>query len=172
VEEGRAGFEEWARSRSPGLLRAAWLLTGDRHAAEDLVQDALVRVADRWERVSRDGHPDAYVRTVLHRLSIDRWRRARARVAEVLTDRSPEPRSGAPDGRDQRLLLEEALGRLTPRQRAVLVLRFYDDLTETATATVLRCSASTVKSQTRVALERLRVLAPDLLDELREEAGR
>lgn len=172
MEQGRGDFEEWARTRTPALLRAAWLLTADAHAAEDLVQEALVRVAQRWERVSRDGQPDAYVRTVLHRLSVDRWRRARARVAEVLTDRHPEPRDAAGDRPDHRLLLEEALARLTPRQRAVLVLRFLEDLTETATAAVLRCSTSTVKSQTRVALERLRVLAPDLLDELREGAGR
>lgn len=173
MDRSQAEFEEWARARTPGLLRAAYLLTGEVHAAHDLVQDTLVRVADAWGRASREGRPDAYARRTMHRLSIDRWRRRRSRPTEVLTDQ-PGRGHAAPDGGgvERRLLLDEAIGRLTPRQRAVLVLRFYDDLTEVATAEVLGCSTSTVKSQTRVALARLRALAPDLLDDLRVEAGR
>lgn len=174
MDRGQLDFEEWARARSGALTRAAYLLTGDEHAAHDLVQDTLVRVADHWARAMREGRPDAYARTTMHRLAIDRWRHRRARVREVLTGDHVEPPPGtsADEHADHRVILDEAISRLTPRQRALLVLRYYEDLTEVATAEVLRCSPNTVKSQTRVALARLRALAPDLLDELRVEVGR
>jgi RNA polymerase sigma factor (sigma-70 family) len=86
----------------------------------------------------------------------------------VLTDHHPELGGEGPDV-ERRLVLRDALARLTPKQRAVLSLRFFEDLTEVQTAAVLGCSVSTVKSQTRTALERLRVLAPDLLGSLTEE---
>jgi RNA polymerase sigma-70 factor (sigma-E family) len=164
-------FEAWVLARAGALARSAYLLTGDVHLAEDLVQDTLARVADHWTRVSRDGEPDAYARRVMHHLAVDRWRRRRARPAEVLTDRHPELGGSGPDV-ERRLVLRDALARLTPKQRAVLSLRFYEDLTEVQTAQVLGCSPNTVKSQTRQALERLRVLAPDLLSALTEEAHR
>jgi RNA polymerase sigma factor (sigma-70 family) len=104
----------------------------------------------------------------MHHLAIDRWRRRRARPPEVLTDRHPELGDGGPDI-ERRLVLRDALSRPTPEQRAVLSLRFYDDLTEAQTAAVLGCSVSTVKSQSRAALDRLRVHAPDLLGSLTEE---
>lgn len=88
----------------------------------------------------------------------------------MTVDHHPELGRAGPDV-ERRLLLREALGRLTPKQRAVLVLRFYDDLTEVQTATVLGCSPNTVKSQTRQALERIRALAPDLLAELTDEVS-
>jgi RNA polymerase sigma-70 factor (sigma-E family) len=161
-------FEAWVRARAGALARSAYLLTGDAHLAEDLLQDTLARVADHWRRVSRGGGPDAYARRVMHNLAIDRWRRRSVRPAEVLTDAHPELRGPGDDAdaADRRLLLREALSRLTPKQRAVLSLRFYEDLTEVQTAAVLGCSPSTVKSQSRQALARLRTLAPDLLADL------
>lgn len=162
-------FEAWVRARAGALARTAYLLTGDVHLAEDLVQDTLARVADHWARVSRRGDPDAYARRVMHHLAIDRWRRRRARPPEVLTDQHPELGDEGPD-LERRLVLRDALARLTPKQRAVLSLRFYEDLTEVQAAQVLGCSPNTVKSQTRQALERLRTLAPDLLSALTEEA--
>ncbi|MFZ2015985.1 MAG: SigE family RNA polymerase sigma factor [Nocardioides sp.] len=163
-------FEAWVAARGGALARTAYLLTGDVHLAEDLVQDTLARMADKWRAVSRSGSPDAYARTVMHHLAIDRWRRRRVRPTEVLTDRHPELGGEGPDV-ERRLVLRDALARLTPKQRAVLSLRFYDDLTEAQTAAVLGCSVSTVKSQSRAALERLRVLAPDLLTTFAEEAS-
>ncbi len=171
MNRGVDDFEAWVHARGGALARSAYLLTGDVHLAEDLVQDTLARVADHWSRISRRGDPDGYARRVMHHLAIDRWRRRRVRPAEVLTDRHPELGGSGPDV-ERRLLLRDALARLTPKQRAVLSLRFYDDLTEAQTAQVLGCSPNTVKSQTRQALERLRVLAPDLLSALTEEAHR
>lgn len=155
---------EFVRTRTPPLLRAAYLLTGDQHAAEDLVQTALERTAAKWRRVSRDGGADAYARTVLYRLQVDRWRR-RARIAEHPTDTLPERAVPEPYAAvDTRLALRTALARLTPRQRAVLVLRFYEDLGEAGTARVLGVSPGTVKSQTALALRRLRETSPELAD--------
>lgn len=162
---GVADFEEWAHARSRALARSAYLLTGDHQLAEDLVQETLIRVAERWQQVRRSGAPDAYARRVMHNLSIDWWRRRRVRPREVASDSSLS--TGVHQDEDERagtrLMLGQALGRLTPRQRAVLSLRFYEDLSESQTADVLGCSVNTVKSQTRHALSRLRELAPELL---------
>lgn len=160
-------FEDWAHARAGMLSRSAYLLTGDRHRAEDLVQETLTRVAGRWRSLRHDGVPDAYARTVMHRLAIDAWRRRRVRPPEV-DGEYPELGTLGPD-LERRLLVRAALMRLTVRQRAVLVLRFFEDLTEVQTAEVMGCSANTVKSQTRHALGRLRQLAPDLLNDLVED---
>lgn len=158
-------FEAWVLARSGALARSAYLLTGDRHLAEDLVQDTLARVADHWRRITRSGSPDAYARQVMHHLAVDRWRRRRVRPPEALGATPPELTG---DGYDveRRVVLRDALLRLTPRQRAMVSLRFYEDLTEVQTAAVLGCSVSTVKSTTRDALRRLREHAPDLLEAL------
>ena len=154
-----AELREFVSARGAALSRAAYLLTGDHQAAEDLVQDTYVVLVRRWQK-SGTLDPEAYVRRILYSRFVDGWRRRR----------SPElPWASPPDGagRDEagqatdRLTLHEALTRLTPRQRAVLVLRFYEDLTEPQAAAALGISANTVKSQTRVALQRLRELAPD-----------
>ncbi|MEI2808787.1 MAG: SigE family RNA polymerase sigma factor [Nocardioides sp.] len=165
VDRGVEDFEEWAHARSRALARSAFLLTGDRQLAEDLVQETLIRVADRWRQVRRSGAPDAYAQRVMHNLSIDWWRRRRVRPAEV-AESGPlltSAHRGDEDLVGTRLVLGEALARLTARQRAVLSLRFYEDLSESQTAGVLGCSVNTVKSQTRHALGRLRDLAPELL---------
>jgi len=160
----RDAFDAYVRERWVPLLRTATLLTGDRHAAEDLVQETLVRAAQHWARVD-PATADAYVRRILYTRSVDAWRWRRHQPDPVDDAAHPETAdatSESSDAVDARLTLAAALRRLTPRQRAVLVARFYEDRTEVDAARVLGCSVSTVKSQTRHALERLRVLAPDL----------
>ena len=161
-----ASFTRWASDRQHALLRTAVLLCGDHHRAEDLVQDALTKVALRWSRL-RDQNPDAYARQVMVRTNISWWRKHRREVVLDVTD-GP---SGAEPGAavDRRLLLDHALAQLTPRQRATVVLRFYDDLSERDTAEALGVSAGTVKSQTHAALARLRAVAPELSELLDEE---
>lgn len=165
------GLEEFLDARGSALLRTAHLLTGDRQQGEDLLQEALVRVAPRWRRLRAKEAAEAYVRRTMYSLAVDGWR-ARAQRPRPTSDAPPD--LAAPgDGEVEiavRLTLEQALQRLTPRQRQVLVLRFYDDLTEVQTADVMRCSVGTVKSQTRHALQRLRELAPELLAALNDAA--
>ncbi|WP_370894257.1 SigE family RNA polymerase sigma factor [Janibacter sp. GXQ6167] len=160
-------FEAWVRRARPGLLRTAVLLCGGDHGrAEDAVQETLVKVAERWRSIVRGGDPTPYARTVLYRLTVDDWRR-RARRAETLGEVPDRPiQRDETSASDEALVLLEALGRLTPRQRAVLVLRFYEDLTERQAAVALGCSVNTIKSQSRHAIERLKVLAPELIDAL------
>jgi RNA polymerase sigma-70 factor (sigma-E family) len=164
--EQQVGFDEFVVARSGALLRTAYLLTGNHHDAEDLVQTALVKAVPRWDKV-REHEP--YVRRILVHESISRWRRRRWRETS-----SPDvaDRAGPAADLDQNLVLRDALGRLAPRQRAVIVLRYFDDLTEAQTAEVLGISVGTVKSQSRDALARLRALVPDLDGEnvIRSEA--
>ena len=160
AESDREGFTRWASGRQLALLRTAILVTGDHQRAEDLVQEALTQVALRWRQL-HDGHPDAYARQVIVRTNISWWRRRRREVvsdeaARRGTAYTEEPRS------DSRLALDRALADLTPKQRAVIVLRFYEDLSERDTADALGVTAGTVKSQTHAALRRLRETSPHL----------
>jgi RNA polymerase sigma-70 factor (sigma-E family) len=152
-----AGFDAFVRQHGQRLCRAAFLLTGDHHLAEDLVQTALAKVADRWERIVAKGEPLPYVRAVVVRTAIA-WRRRRWH-GEVPTSPVPEPSPAAAehvvDGRDR---LRRALLVVPRRQRAALVLRFYEDLSEADTAAAMGCSVGTVKSQTAKGLARLRHL--------------
>lgn len=165
-------FEVWVHARAGSLARSALLVAGDVQLAEDLVQETLMRVAQRWKRLVRRGDPDAYAQRVLHNVAIDSWRRRVRRPREVSSDASPVEgreatfRERGDVGAERRILMRDALARLTPKQRAVLVLRYYEDLTEVQTAAVLGCSPNTVKSQARQALTRLRELAPELLADL------
>ena len=154
-------------ARGPALLRLAWLLTTDAQAAEDLVQEALARAIPRWSSIQAGAH-EAYLRRTIRSVWIDTWRRRQARggwdlvqLHELERAESAADDSGV-EGTPDRLTVASALARLTPRQRAVLVLRFYEDQTERETARALGCSVNTVKSQSRHALERLRILAPEL----------
>lgn len=158
-------FDEFVRARRLMLVRTAMLLTGDPHAAEDLVQETLVRAAQRWPTIAASGSPDAYVRRILYTRSIDAWRwRRRQADATVRDERWAASTSDETDRSDSKVTLARALCRLTPKQRAVLVVRFYEDRTEVEAARILGCSVNTVKSQTRHALGRLRELAPELLE--------
>lgn len=160
-------FRRWAGERQLALLRTALLLTGDHHRAEDLVQEALTKVALRWRRLA-SGNPEGYARQIIVRDNISWWRK---RHREVVSDASATTAtvSDAAPATERRLLLDAALATLTPRQRAVVVLRYYDDLSERDAAEALGVSVGTVKSQTHLALRRLREAAPELADLLREE---
>jgi RNA polymerase sigma-70 factor (sigma-E family) len=158
------GFRDFVQARMVRLSRVAYLLTGDHHAAEDLLQSALIKLASRWPQVRRDGGADAYLRKIIYHEHVSIWRRAAHLRAERSGAELPD-RAGSRDEAEtavQRLVIERALARLTPRQRAVIVLRFFEDLSEADTARVMSCSVGTVKSQTSHALQRLRVLAPEL----------
>ncbi|HEX7106194.1 MAG TPA: SigE family RNA polymerase sigma factor [Acidothermaceae bacterium] len=161
------GFRDYVAARQRALLRTARMLTGNQHTAEDLVQATLERVWPRWSRVVRDGEPDAYVRRVLVNTYSTWWRRKWR--GETPTSELPDV--AAPDAfaeADLADALRRLLPSLTPRQKAVVVLRFYEDLSEAATAEALGCSVGTVKSQTSKALARLRLSA----DPRVTEAGR
>lgn len=160
-ERAAESFADFVAARLGALTRTAVLLCGDRTLADDLVQSALVKTAAAWPRV--ETNPDAYVRRAMYHEQISWWRR-RSRRPELLTDQPPEPRAPAAGDTEQKLVLAAALRRLTPKQRAVLVLRFYDDLSVAETAEVLGVATGTVKSQTRLALDRLRSEAPELAD--------
>ena len=155
-------FEEFVRGRQQALTRTAYLLTGHHQDAEDLVQRALVKAVAVWPRIAE--HPEPYVRRVMYHENISRWR-GRNRRPEHLTDVLPERPVGTAAGTADsatRLALQVALSRLTPKQRTVLVLRYYEDLTEVETAAAMGVAHGTVKSQTRHALKRIRELSPDL----------
>ena len=157
VAQARASFEEYVQARTPALLRVAYLMTGNAHDAEDLVQAALEKAAPRWQHLT---DPEAYLRRVIYTKAVSRWRSRRARPPETLTA-TPSDRPAEAD-HDTRLVVLSALRHLTPKQRAVLVLRFYEDRTEVEAAILLGVSIGTIKSQTRHALRRLRELAPEL----------
>jgi len=161
----RDDFEAFVRARTAPLLRLGYLLTGDQHLAEDLVQSALARTALAWPKLHTS--PEAYARTTMYHLQVTWWRRRK--VAETLPGELPE-RTGTDNTADAafRLSLQRALSRLTPRQRAVLVLRYFEDRSEAEAAAVLNCSTGTVKSQTARALARLRTVAPELSELYRE----
>jgi RNA polymerase sigma-70 factor (sigma-E family) len=150
-----AGFEAFVAARSGDLLRTAVLLTRDRGHAEDLLQTALVKAYRRWHRI--DGDPCPYVRRVLV-TSAASWRRLRV-TQEIVSLPAHDP--AAPDGTeavDERERIAEALATLPPRMRAVLVLRYTEDLSEAGAAELLGCSVNTVRSQTVRGLARLRAL--------------
>ena len=155
---GEHGFDDFVRGRSTALLRTAYLLTGDRGHAEDLLQQVLERVARRWSSIADS--PEAYVRRALTNAAINRGRRRRPVEVELLDRHDVETAAGhsAIELRDQLL---RGLMQLPPRQRAVLVLRFFEDLSEAETAVALGCSVGTVKSQASRGLERLRALVAD-----------
>jgi RNA polymerase sigma-70 factor (sigma-E family) len=152
-------FHAFVVARTPALSRTAYLLTGDAHLAEDLVQTALFKAAKSWHRI--EGDPEPYVRRILYTQNISWWRQ-RKHVREQALGSYDVP--ARPADSDLRLTLEDALRRLTTRQRTVLVLRYFEDLTEVQTAAALGIGPGTVKSIGRQALARLRQLAPELAE--------
>jgi len=155
----QAELTAYVAARWPALLRTAYLLVGDRAEAEDLLQEALARLAVAWRRVREQESLDGYVRRTAINLRTSRWRRRR--VPTVLVDVLPE-RGGPHPQADvaERDAMWSGLATLPPRMRAVLVLRFYEDLTEVDAARALGCSVGTVKSQTSRALAKLRATLP------------
>lgn len=163
-------FRAFVVSSWPSLLRTAFLLTGDHHHAEDLVQSALVRTHRYWRRIQRTDAPEVYVRRVLVSLNANLWRRRR--VAEHVTDVVPEPRCVEdPVMYDLREELWQATLRLPRQMRAVLVLRYFEDLSVAEVARILGCSEGAVKSQTSRGLVRLRdqLTSPDLVTQITQE---
>jgi RNA polymerase sigma-70 factor (sigma-E family) len=171
-----SSFEDFVAGSSGRLFTMARLLTGGHRAeAEDLLQGAYERTYRHWGRISRRADPERYVRQILVNASVDRWRRLRRRPEAPLSVTSADPAAEdtAAAVADRDLLLR-GLAALPPRQRAVLVLRYYEDLSEAQTATVLRCSVGTVKSQAARGLARLREItgeAGDRDSETREGTG-
>lgn len=153
-------FAAFVAQRSTALLRTAYLLTGDRGHAEDLLQTALVKTYRHWGRLTNREDPSAFVRRVLVTTHAG-WRR-RVRVAEFLST-TPLLQQAADDTPDlgERDRLVTALAALPPRMRAVLVLRYWEDLSEAGTAEVLGCSVNTVKTHTTRGLARLRAQLAD-----------
>ena len=169
----REQFEEFMTSRWPGLVRLAFGLTGDRWLAEDLAQTALASAYASWWRVRRADDPDAYVRRILINASKRRLRRRR--VSEQPAATAPEAAVSDPTiSVDERSALLGALQGLPPRQRAVVVLRYWEGLTDAQTGALLGCSASTVRSQAARALAKLRAsgeLGPDGAAPRRQAGG-
>ncbi len=164
MDAREADYAQFVRSRTHALLRSAYLLTGDQHLAEDLVQEALARTHRAWLRLERPENAEAYARKVMYHAQVSLWRRPR--VAEVLPgELDPDRAAGADDPAEtaaQRVTLRRALLTLSAKQRAVIVLRFFEDRTELEAAQLLGVSVSTVKTQTGRALDRLRAVLPDL----------
>ena len=148
----RPAFDAFVTTRSDRLVRSAYLLCGDLGHAEDIVQTALMRTARQWRRAR--GNPEAYARRVVVNLAKDRWRDLGRRPAELPLEVDVQ----APDSTQvlDRHVLVRAAQQLPAGQRAVLVLRYFDDLSVEDTAVALGCTTGTVKSQTARALENLR----------------
>ena len=158
-------FRGFVAARGHALIRTAYLLTGDQQLAEDLVQTALERAVRHWSSIRDVGAAEQYVRRTMYRENISLWRRRR--LVELPADVVPEPRRDGTAGQpaDQsldRIVLRNALMRLGPRQRTVLVLRYFEDLTEQQTAELLGISVGTVKSQSHKALAAMRSVCQDL----------
>jgi RNA polymerase sigma-70 factor (sigma-E family) len=166
----RVDFAEFVTARTPALLRFAFLLTGDTHLAEDLTQEALVRVHKRWSLIERTEGPEPYVRKAILRQYLS-WRRLRS-SAEI--PRAELPDRPDPDRVDEQFVgsddMWSVLATLPRTQRAVLVLRYYEDLTDTDIATLLGCAPATVRVHAFRGLKRLRAtLSPLALTENRHD---
>jgi RNA polymerase sigma-70 factor (sigma-E family) len=156
-EERRQVFDDFARARIPELLRFGHALTGSPHAAADLVQDALERTMLAWARVENQGDPEGYVRRIMVNRNISIWRRHRR---ETLVFEIPEDAgrrgAGRPEPVVRDLALWDRIRALPPRQRTVIVLRYYEDMSEAQIAALMGSSVGTVKSQASRALAALR----------------
>lgn len=154
-------FEDFVRARSGSMFRTALLLVGQNRAeAEDLLQMSLERAYRHWEKICRQEEPERYVRRILANAATDRWRRIARRAEQSIpaTFAGPAVPDHAAEITERDFLLG-ALAALPPRQRAVLVLRYFDDLSEAETAQMLGCSLGTVKSHAARGLARLREVA-------------
>ncbi|MGW3606555.1 SigE family RNA polymerase sigma factor [Micromonospora sp. NPDC005161] len=167
MARGDAEFVEFARAASARLVHAAFLLTGDHHAAEDAAQTSLARTYASWSRI-RDDDAYGYARRILVNHLVDGWRRP---IREYPTEEVPEQRrADVADEVATRRWLTAILGALSPRERAIVVLRYYFDLPEAQVARELTISVGTVKSTSSRALEKLRATGASAVD--RQEACR
>jgi RNA polymerase sigma-70 factor (sigma-E family) len=154
-DRDQRALEQFVAERGDRLLRTAALLAGSRDAGEDLLQSALERLLRNRRRI--DGDPENYVRRTLYNLAVDGWRRQRLwQRKAVLTE--PGPAADLTAAVDLRDAVIRMLAQLPPRQRAILVLRYFEELSEAETAQALSCSVGTVKSATSRGLARLREL--------------
>ncbi|MGC4810154.1 SigE family RNA polymerase sigma factor [Micromonospora sp. DT228] len=152
-------FAEYFAARAAAMRATAYLLCGDWHRAEDLVQTTFVKLYRVWHRISRHEVLDSYVRQILIRTFLDERRRGWWRRERVGSEDAEQ--AAVPDSPESRLVLLEALARVAPRQRAVLVLRYWEDQSIEDVAALLECSPGTVKSQAARGLDTLRgLLAP------------
>ncbi len=158
LQDTVATYEQFVAARWSSLYRTAYLLTGNRPDAEDLVQTALVKTYLSWEKVAAAASPDAYVRRILTNAYISGRRPLRV-TRERLVDQTPEVGVPATTS-DDRLALWPHIASLPPKQRAVIVLRYYEDLSEQQIADTLGCSPGTVKSNASLALKALRARVP------------
>jgi RNA polymerase sigma-70 factor (sigma-E family) len=159
-------FEEYVAARGRALEQYAFVLTGDRHRAQDITQIALAKAYRRWRWVTRAEHPDAYVRRMVTNSFLD-WRRRRGSDEQPVDAIPEEPGSGAPDPADRIVLRDElmrALSTLTPHQRAVLVLRHYEGHDDAAIAAILDCSEGTVRTHASRGAQRLRAVLDPATD--------
>jgi RNA polymerase sigma-70 factor (sigma-E family) len=149
-------FAEFARAAAPRLRRTAYLLCHDWHAAQDYTQTTLAKMFVRWKRISRTEQPDAYSRKVLLRVFLDQQRRRSA--GEVVAAELPEPSPAAAATTELRLTLLDALARIPARDRAIVVLRYWEDRSVDSVSEMLGVPVSTVKSQSARTLAKLRLL--------------
>jgi RNA polymerase sigma-70 factor (sigma-E family) len=160
----RAAFADFVAGRSGALHRAAYLMVGDVGLAQDLVQEALTKTYVAWPRLREQSNAEAYTRKVITNTAIT-WFRRKGWDNERATEVLPEtPADGHADQVAARTALMQALLQLPPRQRAAIVLRYYDDLTEAQTAAAMDCAVGTVKSQVSAGLTKLRTLLGDAVD--------
>jgi RNA polymerase sigma-70 factor (sigma-E family) len=148
-------FEEYASTAWPWMYRYAYLLAGNHADAEDLAQQTLLKAYGSWSRVRRSDSPMAYLRRMITNTYLSS-RRPAARRLELLTDAPPEDTQAPPGGPEDRMVLWPHVTSLPPRQRAVIVLRYYEDLSEQQIADTLGCSRGNVKSTAHHALKALR----------------
>ena len=153
-------FETWLVAREPALQRTAHLLTGDVHSAQDLVQNTLAKLYLAWDRIRTSDSIDAYARRVLVNEHRSAWRRPMSR-REHVTDVVPDRPAGGPEYDDSREAVWRFVCSLPPKQRTVVVLRFYEQLTEAEIAELMGISVGTVKSQSSRAIASLRAQLPD-----------
>lgn len=168
-EEDRA-YLAYVHGRATALRRIAYLLSGDEHQADDLVQETITKLYARWPRISRVENVDAYVHKMLVRAFLDEKRRGWWKVS--LREAPPDRAATAPGAPEDRAVLRAALAKVPPRQQAVLVLRFLCDLPVADVAEILECTPGTVKSQTSHGLTALRRILGDRLPAYREGGRR
>ncbi|MGP3919529.1 SigE family RNA polymerase sigma factor [Nonomuraea sp. 10N515B] len=160
MSANRREFDEFVAARSAAFMRLAYLLTaGDQHAAEDLLQTSLAKTALKWSKID---DPDGYLRQVMYRQQISWWRRRREYAVPEIPEQANA--ADATHGVELKIMVQNALGRLTAKQRAVLVLRYFEDQSESTVAATLGCSIGTVRSTAHRALARLLQLCPELHD--------